>query len=77
MKDLNPTCDISTKIWLSEVELCQYLTLSRKSIFRARTERGLPYKKPMGKILYKRTEVDEWIEKQHREGLKATNLVRK
>jgi len=48
--------------WMTLDEVCDYLNLSKSSIYKLTMKNGIPFYK-LGRILkFKRAEVDEWIE---------------
>jgi excisionase family DNA binding protein len=57
-------CDLSTKKWLNLSEAISYLGFGSKSTFQQWREKGLlTYYKPGNTILYKRTDLDRFVEK--------------
>ncbi len=65
----NVTCDISTKKWLNLKEAILYLGFGSKNTFQMWRERGeISYYKPGNTILYKRSDLDKFIERHKREG---------
>jgi excisionase family DNA binding protein len=61
-------CDLSTKKWLNLSEAIAYLGFGSKSTFQQWREKGLlTYYKPGNTILYKRTDLDRFVEKYRHE----------
>ncbi|WP_372649940.1 helix-turn-helix domain-containing protein [Draconibacterium sp.] len=59
---------IQSKVWLNTEELIEYTGLSRSEIHRLRIKGTncagtIPYAKIGGKVRFRRTEVDKWMEK--------------
>lgn len=46
-------------------EVAEYLSMAKSSIYKMTSERSIPHFKTGKKLLFKRSELDEWI-KQHR-----------
>lgn len=61
---MESTCDISLKTWLSENEAIVYTSLSRPTLRKARQSGKLPYRIMMGKIIYDRIDIDNWIKRE-------------
>lgn len=62
------TIPLEAKIWLTTNELVEYTRLSRTEINRLRIEGTncagpIPYVKIGDKVRFRRTEIDEWMEK--------------
>jgi excisionase family DNA binding protein len=67
-KEISVIIDISTKKWLNLNEAIAYLGYGSKGLFQEWRETGrLPYYKPGKNILYKRTDLDRFVE-SHRQG---------
>jgi excisionase family DNA binding protein len=59
-----PICDLSTKKWLNLTEAIIYLGFGSKNTFQQWREKGLlAFYKPGNTILYKRTDLDKFVEK--------------
>ena len=55
---------INDKTYLTVPEASVYLSLSESSIYKMTSQRFIPFYKPSGrKILFRKTELIEWIEK--------------
>ena len=53
-------------IYMTEVELAEYLKVSTKTIQRLR-RKGLPFAKMMGTVRYKKASVDKWMQELEEE----------
>ena len=62
-KEIQTICDLNTKVWLNEKEAVVYLGLGNSNTFQEWRNNGLQYYQPGRKILYKRSDLDKWIEK--------------
>jgi hypothetical protein len=51
------------KIWLNEKEAEEYTTLSRETLRAARTKGKLSYRKNVSKIIYHKSDLDNFIER--------------
>lgn len=64
LDDLDRKIDIisgSPAEWMTLDEVCDYLNLSKSSIYKLTMKNGIPFYK-LGRILkFKRSEVDAWI----------------
>jgi excisionase family DNA binding protein len=47
---------------LSVGELCEYLRISRPSIYRLTSQRGIPMIKLGNRVLFDRQKIDTWLE---------------
>ena len=64
-KEIKIITDLSNKKWMSEEEATIYLSIGNPNMFKEwRDHHGLPFYIPNGKkILYKRTDLDAFIER--------------
>jgi len=61
--------------WMTLDEVCDYLNLSKSSIYKLTMKNGIPFYK-LGRILkFKRAEVDEWIESHRVTKLSIQGIV--
>ncbi len=68
MKNKSITCDLATKKWLNLQEAILYLGYGSKNTFQMWRERGeIAYYKPGNTILYKRTDLDRFVERHRKE----------
>ncbi|MBR8535444.1 excisionase family DNA-binding protein [Carboxylicivirga sediminis] len=63
-KETTIVCNLEKKQWLTEQEAAIYLGIGNHNMFREwRENHGLPFYIPNGKkILYKRTDLDAFVE---------------
>ena len=61
--------------WMRSVEVAQYLGWSRKSVYRRVARMAMPHYKVDGILLFKRNEVDAWLE-HYREESSGLETVR-
>ena len=59
----NVTIDFSTKVWLSEKEACAYTSLSPRSLHDAREDAKITFRQMGRKIIYRREDLDKFIER--------------
>ena len=48
--------------YLTVTELSEYIKRSKPAIRMLVLRRAIPYKKPSGRLLFNKTEIDRWIE---------------
>ncbi|WP_159523767.1 helix-turn-helix domain-containing protein [Sunxiuqinia indica] len=60
--------DLSSKKWLNEKEAIVYLGMGNANTFQHWRNTGLQYYQPGRKILYKRADLDKWIEQHQVKG---------
>ena len=51
------------KEMLTSDELCRYLNIEKRYLYKLTSKNEIPYYKPLGKLcFFKRTEIDEWLQ---------------
>lgn len=51
--------------WLSKREAAAHLSVTTRCLTNWQRDRGLPFRQVGGVNLYRRSELDEWVERQH------------
>jgi excisionase family DNA binding protein len=52
----------NNKEWLNIDEVAMYTGYKKKTIYNLTHDNKIPHNKPRGKLLFKRIEVDKWLE---------------
>ena len=53
--------------WMSVDEACEYLGIPKQSLYKLTSAKAIPHAKPGNRLLFKREDLDAWLE-EHREG---------
>jgi len=54
-----------TKEFMTAEECARYLGLSRSAIYKLTHRKEIPFYKPSKRVMFKRTDIDAWIQKSY------------
>ena len=71
----NPRCAINDEYYLTDAELSKILRVSRRTLQEYRTKGDIPYYIIVGKVLYRESDIQKWLEKYYRQALCDRKLI--
>ena len=54
--------EVQAREWLSSDEIAIYLGYKKKTIYNWTSKVKIPFRKPYGKLMFNKKEIDEWLE---------------